>query len=166
VEYFNFDCHACRQAYALTKKIINKYPRQVRLYLKNLPFDGVCNKYVREKGDGLTCDAALISISLRGRSEYKPFIDGIMSVNDNLSPALLDKAVAYSGIKRTAIPSMIKSTGYKNILSAEIEEAARLNIQGTPTIVINGRQLPAGLPPENFLEKIIQMEINRAYGTN
>ncbi len=165
VEYFNFDCPACRRSSAVMESLAIKYRGKVRFYMKHFPLDSECNRFMSRSDQGLACKAALVSIALRGTDKYKPFVDSIMRNNNPLSLPLIEISLANAGITREKLQKLMSEGAARKILLAEIEEAARFRPDGTPTFVINGRDLPSGLPPFAFFDRLIQMEVSRVYGT-
>jgi hypothetical protein len=64
VDFSDFQCPYCRQAYAALKPIIDKYnavaPNTVRLVLKDFPLDSKCNSGVQNGGPHpFACEAAV-----------------------------------------------------------------------------------------------------------
>ncbi len=164
VEYFNFDCPACRRSTAVMESLAIKYRGKVRFYMKHFPLDSECNRFMSRSDQGLACKAALVSIALRGTDKYRPFVDSIMRNNNPLSLPLIEISLANAGITREKLKKLMNEGEARKILLAEIEEAARFRPDGTPTFVINGRDLPSGLPPFAFFDRLIQMEVSRVYG--
>jgi protein-disulfide isomerase len=114
--------------------------------MKHFPLDSECNRFMSRSDQGLACRAALVSIALRGTDKYKPFVDSIMRNNNPLSLPLIEISLANAGVTREKLQRLMSEGEARKILLAEIEEAARFRPDGTPTFVINGRDLPSGLP--------------------
>lgn len=163
VEYFNFDCGVCRSASPVMKALVEKYKGKVNLYLKNFPLDRKCNPFIREEGNGLACKAALVSIALRKDRAYRSFVEYLMASSVPLSPQLLKSAMGNAGATLDTLRGLMSEGDARKILISEIKETAQFNPDGTPTFVINGRAIPSGLPPVYFLDRLIQMEVNRMY---
>jgi protein-disulfide isomerase len=164
LEYMNFDCPACRKAYAEIKPVIEKYSDRVKLFLGNFPLDGECNPGVAKKKGGLSCTASLVSIGLHNESGYKNYVDTIMRERDRLNPKSIFNAVGSAGISFLKADSYIKSAQIRGKLIEEVNQASKLGINGTPTFILNGRLLPSGAINPALFEKLLRMEIKRVYG--
>lgn len=164
VEYFNFDCHVCRSAAPIIKSIIDKYPGKVRLFLKHYPLDGTCNKYIAGRGDGLSCRAALVAIALQKSPKYHEYIGHIMSKNGHLERETVLGALQKIDMDVEGLRALLDEKIAIKILESHIDSGEKFKIQGTPSFIINGKVIPTGLPPARFLERIIKLEIDLAYG--
>lgn len=165
LEYFNFDCGVCRSASPLIQSIIDRYPGKVKLYLKHYPLDGLCNRHVEGKGDGISCRASLIAMALQKSARYAGYVGHIMSKRDRLSRELIIEALKKIDVDAEKLGSYMDERTAERALAAQVDSGNTLGIQGTPTFVINGKALPSGLPPARFLDRVIRMEVDRAYGT-
>ena len=164
VEYMNFDCPACRKAYSEIKPVIENYRDKVMFYLKNFPLDGECNPNVERKKGGLSCTTSLVAIGLHGNAGYKNYVDTIMREKDRLNPRLIMNAVGSAGLSIQKADMYIKSAQVRGKLIEEINQAAKLGINATPTLILNGRVLPSGAINPALFERLLKMEIKRIYG--
>lgn len=164
VEYFNFDCHVCRSAAPVIKSIIDKYQGKVRLFLKHYPLDGACNKYIAGRGDGLSCRAALVAIALHKSPKYREYIEHIMSKKGHLERETVLEALQKIDMDVDGLRALLDEKTAIKILESHIDSGEKFKIQGTPSFIINGKVIPTGLPPARFLERIIKLEIDLAYG--
>ncbi len=164
VEYFNFDCGVCRAASPIIKKIIDRYPGKVKLYLRHYPLDAVCNRHVREKGDGLSCKASLIAMALEKSASYGTYVDHILGERRSLGRGSILDAMEKAGIDVEALRRLMGEKTAMKRLESHIDSGEKLGIQGTPSFIIQGKPLPSGLPPARFLDRIIKIEVDKAYG--
>ncbi len=164
VEYFNFDCHVCRSAAPIIKSIIDKYPGKVRLFLKHYPLDGTCNKYIAGRGDGLSCRAALVAIALQKSPKHREYIEYIMTKKGHLKRETVLEALEKIDMNADKLRALLDEKIAIKILESQIDSGEKFKIQGTPSFIINGKIIPTGLPPARFLERIIKLEIDLAYG--
>jgi protein-disulfide isomerase len=165
LEFFNFDCGVCRTASSVIKTIADRYPGRVKVYLKNYPLDGRCNRHVSDMGDGLSCRASIISVALQKSPHYAAYVSHIMSGRERLSKELILEALGKINVDAKKLGGYMDEQTAARILAAQTDAGAALGIQGTPTFVINGKALPSGLPPARFLDRVIRLEVDRAYGT-
>ncbi len=164
LEYFNFDCGVCRAASPLMKSIVDRYPGKVKLYLKHYPLDGRCNRHVGGEGDGLSCRASLVAMALQRSAHYAAYVGHIMTKRERLSREMIIAALREIDMDAEKLGNYMDERAAEKALAAQVDSAAALGIEGTPTFVVNGKLLPAGLPPAHFLDRVIRMEIDRVYG--
>jgi protein-disulfide isomerase len=164
VEFFNFDCVICREASTVLASIIDRYPGRVRLHLLHYPADARCNRNVPVAGDALSCRASLIAIALQHTQHYRAFVSSLLKTRRPLSRQLVRNALAGVGMDTERLKSITNERDAEKTLVMQIIQAENAGIMETPSFVINGRALRAGLPPEWLLDALIREEIRRVYG--
>lgn len=164
VEFFNFDCVICREASTVLASIIDRYPGRVRLHLLHYPADARCNRNVPVAGDALSCRASLIAIALQHTQHYRAFVSSLLKTRRPLSRQLVRNALAGVGMDTERLKSITNERDAEKTLVMQIIQAENAGIVETPSFVINGRALRAGLPPEWLLDALIREEIRRVYG--
>jgi len=164
VEFFNFDCVICREASTVVASIIDRYPGRVRLHLLHYPADARCNRNVRVAGDALSCRASLIAIALQKTEHYRAFVSSIVESRLPLSRQLVLDALAGVGMDTERLKGITDERDAEKTLVMQIIEGENAGIVETPSFVINGKALRAGLPPEWLLDALIRDEIRRVYG--
>jgi protein-disulfide isomerase len=122
----------------------------VKLVFKTFALDGVCNKSIPTKGNGVRCKlaAAVMCAEQQGQKGWKAHHwvferqEELHSVNDtketvqNLSKDL--------GLSAETLETCMNSDATQDMLESMAQEGVAAKIQGTPTIFVNGKLLPRG----------------------
>lgn len=151
VEFADFQCPFCVKVVSTLESLLERYPDQVRLMFKHLPLP------MHPKAP-LAHEA---SIAAGAQGQFWAMHD-LLSANlnrmdrvDLLEYAeMLDLDVAQFG-------AALDSGQYRDIVEADVQEAQRLGITGTPTFFINGRKV-VGAQPLAVFETIIREELGLA----
>ncbi len=164
VEFFNFDCSVCREASRVIKSVMDLFPGKVKLHIMHYPLDGTCNKSIAKIGNGLSCKASIIALGLQKTGFYAPFVGHILGSGKALSREIVLDALRKIDMDIVRLKKITDERTAEKILVLQMMQGDALGITGTPTFVINGKTLPAGLPPPGVLEKLLRMEVGRVYG--
>jgi protein-disulfide isomerase len=70
----------------------------------------------------------------------------------------LNSAVTKAGLDPTKVAACASTPAIAEQVKASVKLAQDLNINQTPTLVINGRQLPIGGLPYETIKKIVQFQ--------
>lgn len=149
VEFADFKCPHCKVA----SKTIDLYLKgnpQVTFVFKPYPLDGACNKAIPNKGDGSRCTMAAWTLCAektqkRGWDMHHWIFEKqeeLFQVAD-LKPYLpeIEKDLK---IDTKAIVACADSNETYEAISRAADEGTNAKVEGTPTIYMNGKKLPAG----------------------
>ncbi len=162
VVYFDFNCGVCHKTILMMEDMVKEYPGQLALYLKQFPLDGRCNPSMRESDSGKSCEGARAAISLYNEPGYIAFVKKLLSHEGLVDMEAIRKACENAGLSWNTMRQEIDDQKTAVILGDEVAEALSMDINATPTIVINRKKLPAGMPPAHLLHKLIQLEIGNS----
>jgi uncharacterized membrane protein/predicted DsbA family dithiol-disulfide isomerase len=163
VDFSDFQCPYCRQAYVVLKPIIEKYnaqqPNTVRLVLKDFPLDSKCNANVQNGGPHpAACEAAVAVRLAKAKNREQAMEDWLFSNQ----PAMTSDTV------RNAAREVGQVTDFDAKYSATIADVKgdiafghTLAVSATPTMFINGVKIPGVLAPQ-FYDQAIAFELQRA----
>lgn len=144
IEYADFRCLYCRNAYPVIKKIMQHYGESVRLVFKNLPLN---------ENSELLAKSAFCAGE---QGKFWQFHDRIFS--DNKSTA--ESVAAELGLDGPKFQSCQTSQASHAAVRKDAQEAKNLGIDGTPAFLINGRLVNGFLSYEEF-KSLIQEELKR-----
>ena len=162
VEFSDFQCPYCSQAYLTMKPVLAKFnekqPNTVRLVLKDFPLDSKCNANVQNGGPHPSaCDAA-VAVRLAAPARRGALEDWFF----NNQPAMTAESV------RKAARDVGGVTDYEakyavtiNAVKGDIAFGHTLQVNATPTMFINGVKVAGVLAPP-YLERAIAIELQRA----
>ena len=160
VDFNDFQCPYCSQAYIALKPVMDKYnaqqPNTVRLVLKDYPLDSKCNANVQNGGPHPSaCDAA-VAVRLAAPAKRDELEDWFFHNQPAMTAETVRKAAREIGqvtdfdAKYAATIALVKS---------DIAFGHTLQVSGTPTMFINGVKFM--LEPR-YLAAAIALELQRA----
>ncbi|HEY2432117.1 MAG TPA: vitamin K epoxide reductase family protein [Vicinamibacterales bacterium] len=162
VEFADFQCPHCRDAYFALKPVLDKYtgdPKDVAFLFKTWPLNSHCNASVPAANFVASCDASALYVLAKRSGTAETIRDWFFVHQDELSPDTVRKAAA----DVAKVPDF--QAGYDKAIQEVKTDAAvgaSLNVHSTPTFFINGRALPAGGIAPQYLDSLIQLELSRA----
>jgi disulfide bond formation protein DsbB len=163
VEFADFQCPHCREAYFGLKPVLDKYlasnPKDVKFMFKTWPLNSNCNASVPVANFVASCDASALYVMARQKGTADTVKDWFFLHQAELSPDTVRNAA-----KDVAkVPDF--QAGYDKAIQEVKTDAAigtSLGVHSTPTFFINGRGLPAGAIAPQYLDSLIQLELSRA----
>lgn len=157
VEFSDFECPYCKaEAEELRKNLLTTYPTQVRLYFKTYPLESL-HPWAK-------------AAAIASRCAYKQNAEAFWSFHDyvfghqseitaeNLNDKVMEWAKGAQGIDSAQLGQCMETKATENQVAADQAEGAALEINGTPTLFINGRRL-AQVVDWAALKNIIDYEI-------
>lgn len=154
-EFADFLCPHCRHAGEVLKEARARWPRQIRIYYRHFPLDGTCNRAVSRKNPGgWSCITAQAGICAGEQGIFPQMAEGMFAFQSNPGNLSLEGLEALTNSLNGNWPRMLDCMGSYNTasrLKRDIEDGLSISIESTPTIIINGRQLPPGTPDRNYL---------------
>jgi protein-disulfide isomerase len=161
VEFTDLQCPFCRQKHIELKPILEKYaakPKDVTFILKHWPINTACNAGVSRTLHPAACDAAAAVVMGRPKKTADLLVDWLFMNQDGMTSATVRRAAAEVG----------KIADFDAQYARAIQEVktdaalgSSLRVDATPTIFVNARRIPSGLPPRYF-EALLELEIKRA----
>lgn len=161
VKFNDYMCPPCGQTFAEYKPVVAKwtkeYPGKLKYVTKDFPLDPECNKYAPSGSHMASCEAAVAVRLARERGKAQPMEDWLFANQPTLTTASVKDAARVIG----GVPDFdARYTTTLQLVRGDIEQAAQLTVQGTPTFFLNGIRLP-GLRAA-FLDAAIALEMKRA----
>ena len=149
VEFADFKCPHCKTASETIESYLKGNPSVTFIY-KPFPLDGVCNKGIPSKGDGSRCVLAAWALCAektqkRGWDVHHWIFENQqeLSAVTDLKPYLLELEKKLN-IDTASLTQCSEASDTYDTLFRTSEEGAKAQVQGTPTIYMNGRKLPYG----------------------
>jgi uncharacterized membrane protein/protein-disulfide isomerase len=163
VDFSDFQCPYCRQAFVSLKPIIAKYNAQqantVRLVLKDYPLDSECNVNVQNGGPHPSaCEAAVAVRLARGHNREDAMEEWLFANQEGMTPDTVKKAAREVG---QVTDFDAKYTSLLELVKGDIAFGKSLGVQATPTLFINGVRIAGVLAPQ-YLDQAIALELQRA----
>ena len=143
VEFSDFLCPYCRQIAGAFAGYLPQSGNRVVVYFKNYPLDAACNTNLKQTVHTGACNVALGAICANDQGKFWPYHDRVFSAPPT-NPQVSDvvSMAREAGLDSGAVEACINNPATRQRLGAEIAEAAQAQVQGTPTLYINGKKLP------------------------
>lgn len=162
VEFADFQCPHCKAVQPYIERLITDFP-QAHFVFENFPLTSIHSEAYK---------AATYSVCVAqqgGNDAFFKFVDAVFAAQDGLTPQTSDSTLADAVTKVGLDPVKVGSCSYtsaaKSPVDASIKLGQDLDVNETPMLYINGRQIPIGevsngqLPYDN-LKKIITWQFS------
>ena len=155
VEFADFQCPHCKAAQANMEKLATDFPN-ARIVFENDPLPTVHPQSVKA-AQYATCVA-----KLAGSTAFFQFAAAVFDGQDGLATAdgatlTLNSSVTKAGLDPAKVAACADTPETKATVDASMQLAKDIDISSVPTLVINGREVPANAPYET-LKQIIEFQ--------
>jgi protein-disulfide isomerase len=148
VEFADFQCPHCKATQPVIDRLLSDFP-QAHFVFENLPLTSIHSEAYK---------AAAYSVCVAqqaGDETFFKFADDVFNNQQALTPessdATLGDAAAKVGLDAAKVGACSYTQAAKSAVDASIKLGQDLNIDETPMLFINGRQIPVGQVAENQL---------------
>ncbi len=153
VEYTDFECPYCSRGAQTIKQVLAQYPKDVRVLIKHLPLDF--------HPKALPAAKYFEALRMQSNDLALKFHDEMFTNQDTMKSKGEDfmKATAKKlGANMQQLSKNLSDSKLQQIIDADVEEAKKFGISGTPGFIINGVSLRGAYPAEEF-KKIIDKHL-------
>jgi uncharacterized membrane protein/protein-disulfide isomerase len=162
VDFSDFQCPYCRQAFYAYKPIIAKYeaqqPGAVKFVLKDYPLDSECNVNVTGGGPHPSaCEAAVAVRLAQAHNRLEAMEEWLFTNQPSLTPPVVRQAARDVG-QVTDFDAKYAFT--LDLVKGDIALGHQLGVKSTPTLFINGVKFEGVLAPQ-YLDQAIAYELKR-----
>jgi uncharacterized membrane protein/protein-disulfide isomerase len=163
VDFSDFQCPFCKQAFYAYKPILQKYeaqqPGSVKFVLKDYPLDSECNVNVTGGGPHPSaCEAAVAVRLAQGHGKMEAMEEWLFNNQPTLTPPVVRQAARDVG-QITDFDAKYAST--LELVKGDIGLGRQLGVRSTPTLFINGVKFEGVLAPQYF-DQAIAYELKHA----
>ena len=156
VEFADFQCPHCKAAQANMDKLVADFPK-ARIVFQNDPLASIHPQSVTAAAYG-NCVA-----KQAGSTAFFQFASAVFDGQDGLTTAdgatlTLNSAATKVGLDPAKISACAASPETKAAVESSVQLSKDLDITAVPTLVINGREVPANAPYET-LKQIIEFQL-------
>lgn len=128
--FTDFQCPYCKAEQPLVQKLLAAFPEEVRLVVKQLPLEQ--HPFAMTAARGAVCAAQ--------QQHFWEYHDNLFA-RDAVNASAPRDAARESGLDLARFDSCLNGEESRNAVLADVQEARRDGIAGTPTFVVNGRLL-------------------------
>lgn len=145
VEYSDFECPYCSRGYQTMKQVMKEYGDKVRVVFKHLPLDF--------HPMAIPAASYFEAIARQGHDKAEKFHDAIFEEQSRLKTdgeKFLKEAARKAGANMTQLDKDLKDESIMARIEADMAEAQKFEISGTPGFIINGVSLRGAYPFPEF----------------
>jgi protein-disulfide isomerase/uncharacterized membrane protein len=116
---------------------------------RQFPLDGQCNPAIPNRGpDALSvrCAAARATVCLEGAKDFWTLREKLFAAQAFLDTDKVMEIASSGSVARPQLEACVTAPETIGKLRQDIEYALRYNIQGTPLVLVNGREVPPSAP--------------------
>ncbi len=140
--YSDFMCPFCRDLAVGLKSYLPTTGNQVKSVYKHFPLDKTCNPSLGSTVHPGACDLALAGICAEESGRFWDFHDKVFARRwDRATREDVLKIGASVGLEGPKLAACMDSAATRGRLLKDVEEAARVGVGSTPTVLVNGRKL-------------------------
>lgn len=166
VKYADFNCGHCMHASQILRVMLSEFGSALKVYYKNFPLDGNCNRFVgRKLPNASSCVAASAALCGQEQDKFKEMYHGIYADNEKgimHSPSSVLQVAKKHKLNLSQFRSCMSSPKIRQKIEKEVEESNRLKIESTPTLFINNKPIRPGTPDIRYLRALIKHLIQKA----
>jgi protein-disulfide isomerase len=159
-EFADFRCPQCARARLTFKQLLDGNPNAIRLIFHHYPLDSSCNPNVPQQVHPGSCAASVAAECAGEQGKFWEYADLLFSDQKEYTPADFSGLAGKLNLDLNRFQSCIDDGKVKEHIRRDIEEAERIGIKATPTLIINGHFIE-GLPAPQKLASLITVEKQR-----
>jgi protein-disulfide isomerase len=152
VEFSDFQCPYCIAATPEIHALLKAYPQEVKLIFKEYPLETHSQAY----------GAATAALAAHKQGKFWAMHDAMFDHRDLSKPNLIAMAKA-AGLDVPRFEKDMESKEVTDAIAKDVEDGERANVEGTPTLFINGQRYNGAIQLQ-FLKPLIDAELKRPSG--
>lgn len=147
VEFGDFQCPFCRQAYPTIRSLMTRYGDRVVFIYRDYPVSDV-------HPDAQLAAEAAQCVWAQGANQFWSFHDRVFANQADLSRPALEGYASAAGADPQALATCLAAGTYREEVAADYQDGLRAGVRGTPTFFVNRRRLEGALPEKIFVQVI------------
>lgn len=156
IEFADFQCPHCKEAQANMDKLATDFPK-AHIIFQNYPLERI------HPSAKIAAAYGVCVSKLGGSSAFFQFANATFEGQDGLATAdgatlTLNSAVTKAGLDPAKVGECAKLPATNDEVEKSVKLAEALNINQTPMLLVNGRQVPISGVPYDTLKKIIEYQ--------
>lgn len=155
VEYGDYECPYCGQAYPIVKQIQSEYNQQITFQFRNFPLVSIHQNAFA---------AARAAEAAAFQNKFWEMHDLLYQNQNTWAGAsdptpYFDQYATALGLNKAQFDADYASEKVNNLINADTAEGNKLNVQGTPTFFLDGKLIQVDFTSVSAFEKVINAEI-------
>lgn len=145
VVFSDFQCPACRGfAEFFESQVLPALGDRLRIVYKHFPLEPECNPLLPQTVHAQACEAADVAEAARsigGSEAFWKMHDRLFANQEGLGEAPWTRLATEAGLDPARISELAASRVFRDRIREDAELGARLQIQSTPTVFLDGRKM-------------------------
>lgn len=146
VEFSDFQCPFCRQAFPILRELVTRYPNEIRFIYRDFPISSI---------HPLAQAAAEAGECAHQQGKFFEFHDKVFLNQDSLTEESFERFAQELNLDETQFSQCLSSHKYKTEVEKDYQDGLAAGVSGTPTFFVNGRRVPGVISLEIW-EQIVQ----------
>lgn len=144
VTYSDFLCPYCRSLATGLQQFLPTTGGRVSVHFKNYPLDQECNTALAHSTHPGACWLARGAVCAQEQGRFQAYHDKVFA-SDLSRPGEADvrRLGQAAGLDAARLAACLNAPGTQARVAADIAEGRRVGVQGTPTVLIDGKLLPS-----------------------
>ena len=165
VEFSDFQCPFCVQAFRDLHDLVRSRP-DVSLVFRHYPLDASCNSHVARSPHPDACLAACAAECAGRQGRFWEYHDVLFENNEHLERESLFRYARELGLDVKTFAACLDDPATRARIGEDVEAAARVGVNSTPTLFFNGRTIVGALPERIYYDYalIIEQRAGHAHG--
>lgn len=155
VEFADFQCPHCKEAQPIVEKLLQQFPN-ARFVYESYPLVQIHSEAYKAAAYGVCVTKA------GGDAAFFKYSAAVYDTQASLTPTGSDQAlkdaVTKAGLDPAKVAACSTTAEAKSAVDASIKLAQDININQTPTLVVNGRSVPLASLPIEALTQLITFQ--------
>lgn len=146
-EFSDYQCPHCARAHQQLRILVARYPDAIRVVHRHFPLDNDCNPKIPRPFHTHACYYARLAVCAATLGKFWQGNDYLFAQGQSESAVAIESFARNIDTPADKIKECLANRA-DVILKRDVEAGAKLNINGTPTFIIDGEMYTGELPPE------------------
>jgi protein-disulfide isomerase/uncharacterized membrane protein len=155
VEFSDFECGHCAAFHQSLDEVLHRMGSSVRVDFRHFPLDSACNPKVTTPVHPSACLAAVAAECAGEQGKFWQYHNLLFANQQELGREFLIQYATRLGMDVARFKDCLGSAAAQARVRDDATEGARLGIDSTPTVFINGRKIKGALEPELLANAVI-----------
>ena len=142
VEYGDYQCPSCRQAFATVHRLQKHFGEQLRFVFRNYPLEQ--HPFAEPAAEAAEFAAK--------HGKFWEMHDALYKHQPELGEELFGRLAKELGLDAKALDEALEKGSFAERVETDLESGDKSGVTGTPTFYINGTRYEGGYDPESLIE--------------
>jgi protein-disulfide isomerase/uncharacterized membrane protein len=156
VIFSDFQCSAC-QLFSHTLSHLREHGLKVFVVFKHYPLEKKCNASIDSDLHPLSCQAAYAAEAAKRQGKFWEYQDLLFESSEKIDETMFKELAEKVGLNMEQFEKDLADTSIKTKIQEDIKLGDKLEIEGTPTLFLNGKLVPDG--GISILERLVRQEL-------